>query len=226
MTLEALRSELRSRLSIDPNGKIWTDAKLDDYINRAINYVYTRTNLKLQWEVGTITLVAGTSEYSPATNYRRIINAKSVRLTAPIGDKASIDIHTDTAWNFIENHDLDDTGDTPTAILEIENKFVVYPVPTAAMATDYSIQYRYSKYAPVLTEDSDEPSGLPSTWHWLLTVYAAYLALNRLPGKEGEAGKALADFEKDFTAMLWDLAYRQDATLTFRMPILPRARLK
>ena len=85
-TRSQLRSKLRTELKIDPNGKVWSDATLNQFINSAYFQVQKDGNFNWRENDGnySFSLSSGTQEYALPTGFIRtdLVRYNGTELTA------------------------------------------------------------------------------------------------------------------------------------------------
>lgn len=160
-TLSDLRTNTRNAyLKIDPNGKVWDNNTLDYYVNKW----YERVQQDFQYALPanqtstTLSTIAGTTEYSKPTGFKRLIGIfdDSYKLTKI------------EKTDFLMNRASESK---PASYYIFGSKIGLYPTPDST----YSLDLMYNKKLPELTATVD--SELDEDYEDLVVLWACYLML-------------------------------------------------
>ena len=228
-TIQTIIDNARSDIRIDPGKVIITDASLVRYANEAVNLLYTKSDFKFKFKDGTITpLVAGQANYTPATDYGKLLWAKLVDGDADStqNDEGILIDVTDDLANWQQERDMDYQGDTPAYIYEEDSVFKLWPIPNATAVARYTVKYKYSEISDVLTTAST-PS-FPSRWHFVLEHYIRYRAFSSMPGVQNQAlaQAALSEWNAWSPKVVNDMLVRSGEAMSYNMTKLPTKRNK
>lgn len=195
-----MTSNVRTDLVIDPNGDIWTDARIQRYLNEFIAQVYTWTGLDFAELSATLTLVAGTATYDLDTlsNYGKLSTIRLAGRYNALTEANRFDLENTV--------DLTTSGEPINYYLYGDNTIGLWPVPDGVIA---SANVLYERSAPVLT--SGESPAFESAWHPVCEKYARWQALATQPGFETQAELARQAFRIDEAKMKDDLWERETA---------------
>jgi hypothetical protein len=182
-TLANLRTDLRNELFTDPNGKIWKDALLNDYINQA--YLRVESDGQFLWdenEHATVSAftVSGTAEYDLPTN---LVRTQCVKFNG-------IELEQVTKSELFKRYPSETYG-TPYCYYIRANKIGFYPTPN--LVGTYELLF-LSK-ADVLDEDTDEII-YPDDFARAIVKYASYLAWSSPRGNRQTAEEKLVDYTR------------------------------
>lgn len=204
-----MTSNVRTDLVIDPNGDIWTDARLQRYINEFQGLVYSWTGLDFGETSGTLTLVDGTATYNLSTglsNYGKFI---SIRLTGRYNTLPEVNIQE------LENEvDLTFEGEPVEFYLYGDDTLGLWPVPDGVIV---AATVRFERSGPTLTS-SDSPA-CDDNWHHVYEKYAMWRALDTQPGFEDRARQAKVDYQLWAQQMKDDIWERTTGTRQMRNEI-------
>lgn len=228
-TIQTIIDNARTDIRIDPGKVIITDASLVRYANEAVNLLYAKADYKFKFKDGTVALlVAGQANYTPATDYGKLLWAKLVDGDADstqVDESVLINV-TDDLVNWQQERDMDYQADAPAYIYEEDSVFKVWPIPNAAAVARYTIKYKYSEISDVLTTAST-PS-FPIRWHFILEHYIKYRAFAGMPGAQNQAlaQSALSEWNAWLPKVTHDMLVRQDEAMSYGMVKLPSKRNK
>lgn len=205
--LQTMRANVRTDLVVDPNGDIWSNDRIDRYLNEFIGQVYTLLNLDFAELTGTITLVTGTATYDLSTgltNYGRLI---SLRLQGRYAHLDEVDGIT------LENSGVDLTvqNEPDRFFFYGPSTVQLYPTPDGVITT---LNARYERSAPVLT-DAEEPAWR-SEWHFVCERYAHWRCLATQPGFADVADRAWDTYRLAYQEMKADLWERSSGDIVMQ----------
>lgn len=228
-TVQTIIDNAREDMKIDPGKAIWTDDQLIRYANEAVELIYNSADFKFGYKDATITpLVNGTASYSKASDFRSLIWAKikDGNASSTEADESLLENITDVLPQFQMTHDMNATSDVPGYIYEENDLLYLYPIPNAACAARYTIKYKYSEYPDTLA--STGTPAFPSHWHFILEHYIKYRAWSSVPGPQNSANasNSLQEWEKWKQKAIADMLHREGEQMEYKMPLLPRKRLK
>lgn len=160
MDLGTLRTALRNRVGVSDYDGFFTDARLTDLINEAIQVVSSEEDWPWLQTTETIATVNGTQAYAPAADW--------LRTKALI-----IDGYDAMQWRSLQEireYGSDYLG-LPVVYTVYGDQILFGPTPGAA----YSVTHDYIKQEPELAVSDDEPI-MPSQFHGAILAQAAHLA--------------------------------------------------
>ena len=185
-SLANLRSDLRTQLKIDPNGKIWNDSALNGYINDA--HLQVQRDGDFSWKENITgnfspTMVVGTAEYALPDDFVRVLQVminggiKNVitKQEAKRRDGINYPIQSGEPSNYYING----------------NFIGLWPVPNAIKP--FSIDYK--KKMPSLDSDS-ETIDFNTDYDSAIANYAAYLAWSGYRGASAQAQVELTNYQR------------------------------
>lgn len=216
-------------VKFDPGKVIVSDASMIRYLNEALTVFYTKTDFKFRFKDGTITpLVAGTANYTPATDLGKLLWAKLVDGDADSTqvDETLLENVTDVLADWQQGRDMDYQDDAPGYIYEEDSVFKLWPIPNAAAAARYTIKYKYSEVSDTLVA-GNTPS-FPSRWHYILGYYIAYKVYDSMPGPQNSslAEKYYNEWERKLKMAMHDILARQGEHMTYMPLRLPSKKAK
>lgn len=129
---------------------------IQDTLNEAQRRVARRTNMRVFFDVETVSTVAGMASYALPTDF-----ARNYSLTEP---SQSTPLQKLLVSDFDDLPD-DSTGRPSTYTIDRPN-LVLYPNPDAV----YALQLRFYRTPVTMVEDDDEPE-LPEDYHHILVTY-------------------------------------------------------
>jgi hypothetical protein len=181
-----LRSNLRTELMTDPNGKIWTNSTLDNYLDQAYQQVQIDGNYR--WPDcaggdGTVSLVSGTREYS--------LTAAGI---TDLGTVEIIFLGTSelASTNFksaIRRNTTNSTG-KPSDYYLRGDSIGLDPIPNGGDPT-VTVYYRRRLATPTDTVNM----GLSDDFIGPIVKYAAYLAWSSPRGNKSTALEKVQDYQ-------------------------------
>lgn len=200
-----LRTDLRTELKTDPNGKIWTDAVLDDYVTQA--YFQIQSDGLFGWPAnengsGTITTAAGTQEYA--------LSGLSLFGQVELILNSSTELFPDTFKSVKIRNPLNVQG-TPIYYYIRGANMGFDPVPSSAL----SISVYYRKILAALSTDSTEMA-LTDDFAPAIVKYAAYLAWSSPRGNRQEAEYKLPDYQRELIKLRNAYLLRDLTALNYR----------
>lgn len=187
-TRAQLRTKLRTEIKIDPNGKVWNDTTLDQFINSA--YFQVQKDWNFNWSENdgnySFSLTSGTQEYALPTGF---IRTDLVRYAGTeLFPTSKVDLKRIYS-SFVSG--------TPSRYY-VNGGFIgldVIPNVTGTLDIDYR------KQLTAFTSDSDN-SSFPETMDDVMTKYGAYLAWSTTKGNEQTAQLKLADYKQELETMI------------------------
>lgn len=176
-TLQTLRSNLRTEIRTDPNGRIWSDATLNRNLVEAVNTIQQDGSFDWFFNDGleTTVSVVGQAEYDLPSDFARL-ELRGIKYDGYMLNKKDYRV-------VFDEYDLTSQG-TPSIYYLRGTKFGVNPLPSSIK----TISYLYRAKLPEMVDDTDD-SGMPSDFDEAIISYAEYLCWNDLQG--GQAGKAV-----------------------------------
>jgi hypothetical protein len=203
-TLTDLISSTRTELKTDPNGKIWSDDTLQDYVNEA--YLQVQSDGGFAWPgnengSGTITFSSGVQEYSLPTEFGRV-------------DLVLIGTTQIFPIDFIQAKIQNPTGvqATPSCYYIRGSMMGFDPIPnTAVSATLY-----YKKILTALASGSSA-IGLSDDFAPAIVKYAAYLAWSSPRGNTDSAVAKLQDYTRKLNLLTNTYQLRDLTALNYRV---------
>lgn len=201
-----LRASFRNEIKTDPNGKIWSDAEVNNFADIAL--------LKLQrdgdfrWaenENGstTFTLVAGTREYSLPSDFGRMELVQR-----------SSDILEMTTFEDVRYHNPLDVQSTPNEYYLRGSNIGFDPVPNAGT----TVNAYYRKRLPYLTSDVVTIVFVDPSFAHAIVKYMAYLAWSSPRGNKQHALEKLDDYKETLSVLRTAYLFRDSANLTLKIP--------
>lgn len=213
-TKSQIKDRTRRELKIDPNGDIWSDVQINEYIDDFIGMVYSEIGMDFKELSATLNLVDGTATYSlnSLANYGKLISIK-------LAGRETLLKEVDKQ-ELSNGRDLTTEGEPEFFYFYGDQAIGLYPVPDGNIAT---ATVDYEREAPVL--DSDESPAFNSSWHYVAALYAKARCLASMPGFESQSNIATKNYERAYKMMREDL-WERDAGLTLMRnisrPICPR----
>lgn len=182
-----LRTLTRDEIRIDPNGKIWTNAQIDGFVNKAYLDITIDASLDLQenQEETTITTAVGTREYNLPADFLRV-------------DSVSIDNREleNTTKKQVVIINTDQTQGQPFEYYLYNNKIGFNPVPNQI----FVFNLLYKSLLPTITDSVE--SELPDRFDSLIAVRAAYYAFRQVRGNEQAAVDKNRQYEEEMTRLM------------------------
>lgn len=168
-------------IRIDPNGKIWSDAVIDAYINRAYTQIQKDWQYKRRENIEDIIFntVAWTQEYSLPTDYiaLNLVRYNNQYLT-----------ETNKITLKMENQNNPMVSWTPYQYYLYGNNIGLYPIPNSTGTIDLE----YLKKLPKITTSED--SQFPEEFDDAICAYAKYIAF--MGNNKPEAMASLWDYQQ------------------------------
>lgn len=203
-----MTANVRTDLVIDPNGDIWTDARIQRYLNEFIAQVYTWTGLDFAEVSATLTLVAGTATYDldSLSNYGKLSTIRLAGRYNTLTEANRLDLENTVDMTY--------QGEPINYYLYGDNTIGLWPVPDGNIL---SANVLYERAAPTLI--SSESPAFESAWHPVCEKFAIWRALATQPGFSNEAEIARLAFRTDEAKMKDDLWERETATRSIQNEI-------
>lgn len=211
-TVSSIISNAREDLKIDPGKNIWTDSQLTRWLNEGAAMLAAETDWKDIEKSSTITLVASTATYTPATDYHRLMK-NSVVFTDSNGAESRVK-YVELFELKVDVLDLTVTGNIPEKVYETGGELGFYPVPNATAATG-TLGYSYYEWPDTYTAN-DTPA-FPAEWHFLLEHYVEYRAWGVLPGREQASALGMQKWQLGVNKMKIERLRREGPTLSWRV---------
>lgn len=178
MNLGQLRAAVYERLGVPTTDAFYTSAVMLSLINQALHFNETEYPWPWLEKTATIATINGTSAYATPTGYRS---------TIAVVDANGMELDHVPAKTV---HMLLGASGAPKMYDVLGGNVRLVPVATGAQ----NYTHIYIGGEVDLAADSDTPL-LPSIFHPAIVEYAAYIAFRRMPGKQGDAGAALAAYQ-------------------------------
>lgn len=171
-TLSALRSRARTELKIDPNGRVWSDATLNQNINQAVLQIQQDGDYNWDFNDGdySVPTVASTATYALPSDFVRIEYGSIKWNENPLDPK---DYRT-----LFRNYDLTQEGTVGWYYLRGSN-IGLYPIPDNAQ----TLTYLYRAKLATMSSDTDD-SGMPDAFDEAICAYAEFLCWMDVKDKE------------------------------------------
>lgn len=171
-TLQTLRSNLRSELKTDPNGRVWSDSVLDRNINEAVRTIQQDGSFSWFFNDGqhTESSVVGQGTYDLPEDFARL-ELRGIKYDNYMLSKRDY-------RQVFDSYDLTQQGNPSVYYLRASGgvqQFGILPLPNSVKV----ISFLYRKLLPLMTSDTDE-SGMPSDFDEAIQAYAEYLCWNDL----------------------------------------------
>ena len=195
-TLNAMTSNVRTDLVIDPNGDVWSDTTIKRFINEFVGEVYSWDGIPVAETTGTVTLVASTATYDLAAALSDYGDLQSLRLDG----KTQLLEEVIDLNEFENGRDLTQEGEPTHYYFYGDDTIGLYPVPDGNITT---LHARYNSNAPTLG-NTDEPSW-NERWHYVCELYARWRCFSTVPGHETMADRAQVHFIRERAKMQEDL---------------------
>lgn len=187
-TRAQLRADVRTELKKDPNGKIWTDASINNYINKA--YLKVQKDGNFQWRENqgntTASTVVWTQEYALPTDFWKI---QLVRFN----------------WtNLIPTTKVQLKREQSTFVSGTPSKYYLFwanywfdVLPNVVGTIDIDYQKRLTAF----TADTDE-SAFNDDFDTAIVKYASFLAWSSIDGKQQTAGSELDEYKLEIDTLV------------------------
>jgi len=181
-TLSSLRTLTRQQYRFDPNGRVFGDTELDNYIQQAYKHVQNEMWLTLD-SLEAISTVWGTQEYTLPTTLFRIkddgVKIDSTELSeASYEDTSGLTAQSQPTRYYLRETD---TG--------LKIGFIDIP------DTVYTINVFYEWYRTDIS--SSQASTTPTKYDLLIALYAAYIAEYTLRGNTQNAVNKLQAYNQE-----------------------------
>lgn len=196
-----LRTLLRTEIKIDPNGKIWDDTALNNYID--IAYLQVQKDWNFKWRENdaetTISIVSGTQEYDLPTDLGKVelIRVRQTQLwkTTLIDLKKRIS-------NFASG--------IPSEYYVRWAKIGFDVIPNITESAEFFYKKRLAKF----TSDTSE-SEFWEDFDVAIVKYAAFLAWSSPRGNEGTASRKLEEYRLELDTLVSTYIFDDINDLTF-----------
>lgn len=197
-TRAELRSQLRTEIKIDPNGKIWNDSTLNIYINRA--YLQIQKDGNFDWQEND----ANTS-YTPA--------AQETALPSDFWKVKLVRYNWTELWKTTK---IQLKREYQTFVSWTPDRYYLYSnkLWTDVIVTSWTIDLEYKKINAKFTADTDE-SAYPDDFDIAITKYGAYLAWSSPRGNTQTASSKLQEYRLELDTLRSTFIFNDDNDLTF-----------
>lgn len=201
-TLSQLRTKVRNEMKTDPNGRIWGDTVLNDYINSA--YLQVQSDGNFRWPgndngSASFSTTSGTTEYALASDFGWM--ELMLRSNTQLYEMDFVELKL---------RNPNSTTGTPSNYYIRGSNIGLDPVPNSSD----TITYYYRKILATLSSDSSE-IGLNDNFAPAIVKYAAYLAWSAPRGNADEAEKKYQDYKRELTRLKSAYLMRDTANLNF-----------
>lgn len=198
-----LRADVRTELKKDPNGKIWTDAALNNYINKA--YAKMQKDGNFQWRENqanyTTTTVVGTQEYALPSDFNKVqlVRYNWTNLLPTTKVRLKREYSSFVSW-------------TPSKYYLYGSNigFDVLPNDTQTIDLDYV------KKNAGFSADTDE-SAYGTDFDTAIVKYASFLAWSSIDGKQQTASAELAEYQLEMDTLLSTYIFDNTEDLTMNL---------
>lgn len=196
-----LRADVRTELKKDPNGKIWSDNELNNYINKA--YLKVQKDWNFQWRENqantTFVTVAWTQEYVLPTDLGKILLVRYQGDNLYKTDKISLkrQYSTFVSWK-------------PSQYYTYWANIWFDVLPDAVWTVDFD----YLKRLASFTADTDE-SAFNSDFDLAIVKYAAFLAWSSMDGKQSTASSQIQEYQIEIDTLVSTYIFDNMEDLTF-----------
>ena len=202
-TRSQLRADVRTELKKDPNGKIWSNPELNNYINKA--YLKVQKDGNFQWRENqantTFSTVAWTQEYALPTDLGKIqlVRFEWTNLYNTTKVQLKRQQSTFVSW-------------TPSKyyLFGVNIGFDVLP------STVWTVDLDYQARLTAFTADTDE-SGFNSDFDLAIVKYAAFLAWSSIDWKQGTASSQLQEYQLEIDTLVSTYIFDNIEDLTIRL---------
>lgn len=196
-----LRTDVRTELKKDPNGRIWSDATLNGYIDKA--YLKVQKDGNFQWRENqantTFSTVSGTQEYTLPTDLGKIqlIRFNGTNLLKTTKVQLKREQNTFVAW-------------TPSQYYVFGANVWFDVIPNVVGTIDFD----YVKRLAALSTDSTE-SAFDTDFDVAIVKYAAFLAWSSIDGKQWAASSKLQEYGIEIDSLISTYIFDDINDLTF-----------
>lgn len=160
MILEQLRDAVRVRLGTPESESFYLSQPLDDLINEALSTISAEGDWAWLQTTETISTVAGTRFYTPATNWQTT---------------KALSIQEYDAMIYLSLQEIrnwpDATRDVPMFYTVYQNQLYLAPTPSAV----YQLRHDYLRTEPLLRDNTDTPL-MPGVYHYAIIACAVHLS--------------------------------------------------
>jgi hypothetical protein len=160
MNLAQTRDAVRTRLGVPTSDSFFSDQVLTDLVNEALQAVTAEADWPWLQTSTTFPTVAGTSTYTPPTDW-------SQTRSLCIDGYDAMDYRS---LSEIREY-LSTQRGVPTVYTVSGEVVLLRPTPDAA----YTVTHDYLKGEPALVNDTDRPI-MPSVFHYAIVAFACHLA--------------------------------------------------
>jgi len=180
-TLQALISEVRDEIKIDPTGTIASNSLIEQNLNKALRKIQEDVSYDLaeNAEYFVMTTQASVREYNLPEDFKRMAEPSSVKFGS------STPVYSSDYTTLLGLYDMNDQSAIPTHYyirkINADWKIGFYPTPQA----NETATIPYLRRLPEMSHAQDNP--LPSEYDEVIVLYAAYLTLRRISGYEQQA---------------------------------------
>ncbi len=181
-TLSSLRTLTRQQYRFDPNGRVFGNDELDNYIKQSYEHVQNEMGLLLD-KLETISTVSGTQEYSLPSTLTRINDEWVLIGNSPLTQGEYQDISGRTEQSKPTIYYIKETDTVPSIW------FIDIPDGT------YAINIFYKSYRPTLSSVQDATT--PTRFDILIALYASYIAEYTLRGNTQNAVNKLQAYNQE-----------------------------
>lgn len=186
-TRAELRADVRLELKKDPNGRIWSDAELNNYINKA--YLKVQKDWNFQWRENqgnnTQSTVVWTQQYTLPTDFGKIqlvrFNWTNLIPTTKVTLKRQYSSFV--SW-------------TPSQYYLFGNYIWLDVLPSSVWTLDIDYQKRLTAF----TADADV-CAFNDDFDLAIVKYAAYLAWSSIDGKQNTAAAQLWEYQLEIDTL-------------------------
>lgn len=207
-TLATMRQNVRDDLIIDPNGDIWSDARIDRFIHEFLGMTYSWDQKDFGETSGTLTLVASTASYDLSSELSNYSKLRDIKLTGR--NVFLTEIEQSELDEFLNGRDETYEGEPLYYWFYGDDTINLWPVPNGDITT---ASVRFERSSPTLADD--ESPAFDSRWHYVCELYARWRCFSTVPGHEKTAETAELTFIKESAKMKEDLWRRNNSGYRF-----------
>jgi len=200
-TLSEIRANLRDELTIDPNGKIWSDSVLNSYINNAYLQIQKDGNYKWRENASNTTFdtIVGTQEYALPSDFIRLTLVRYNNNVLIPSDKITLKRQQNT---FVNGQ--------PSQYYIYGTNVGFDTIPNAVKEIDFDYQKKLAK----LSDDTDT-SELPEDFDDTIVKYASFLAWSTKRGNESTSANKLNEYRVLLDTLVNAYIFSDDVNLRF-----------